>query len=432
MNIPLDNLYDWIQGMLPAPAVIYLFYPHGKKNISNLTKHTDSPMDWFDIPVIMHDQEPLDYDFYINLSADEIIHNDLHKIPSQLVEYERRCAEYCAKKNLAYVLYFAGVSYEKIILIHSEKNSKETARYLLENFLPVYYWSHAIIARDWYRFAQIDTRFNLCVEQSKTFLIYCRDWSHRREYRLKFVDLLIEHNLQEFCQISMSKNCSDGYPYINHEFINSDFALHNNLDSIPDNHFDSNESARYIPDDFNNTKISVVLETVFDDQRIHLTEKILRSIACAHPFLLAAGPGSLEYLRSYGFKTFDPWIDESYDQEPNSLLRLKKIVNSMKKINNLNHCDYLEIKQIAKFNQQHFFSCDFEQQITQELQNNLNTAFDQIPKPRDKFWRKLRNYIRKNYPEQFQLVREYKSKDYTRSDVTRREKLRCLRSKSNK
>jgi hypothetical protein len=48
-----------------------------------------------------------------------------------------------------------------------------------------------------------------------------------------------------------------------------------------------------------------VAETVFDT-RIHLTEKTLRPIACGHPFILAAGPGSLKYLQTYGFRTFSP------------------------------------------------------------------------------------------------------------------------------
>jgi hypothetical protein len=44
-----------------------------------------------------------------------------------------------------------------------------------------------------------------------------------------------------------------------------------------------------------------------------LTEKALRPIACGQPFILAATPGSLQYLRSYGFKTFSGYIDETYD-----------------------------------------------------------------------------------------------------------------------
>jgi hypothetical protein len=142
----------------------------------------------------------------------------------------------------------------------------------------------------------------------------------------------------------------------------------------------------------------VVLETVFDDSRIHLTEKTLRPIACGHPFLLAAGPGSLEYLRSYGFQTFAPWIDETYDQEINSVKRLQKIINSMKKINDLSPADFdqflIETKRIAEFNKTHFFSDAFEQQITTELKDNLINAFNTLKKPRGRQWRSLRKILK--------------------------------------
>jgi hypothetical protein len=100
------------------------------------------------------------------------------------------------------------------------------------------------------------------------------------------------------------------------------------IDQFLDNKFSSAASADYDPNDFINSEISVILETVFDDRRIHLTEKTLKPIACGHPFILAAGPGALEYIRSYGFKTFAPYIDESYDQETDSLKRLEKIEQS--------------------------------------------------------------------------------------------------------
>ena len=68
-----------------------------------------------------------------------------------------------------------------------------------------------------------------------------------------------------------------------------------------------------------------MLETLFDDTRLHLTEKSLRPIACGRPFILATAPGSLAYLRSYGFKTFDRYIDETYDTITNSFERLEAI-----------------------------------------------------------------------------------------------------------
>ena len=175
------------------------------------------------------------------------------------------------------------------------------------------------------------------------------------------------------------------------------------LDLLEDNQCGSNESAQYNHDDFNSTAISVVLETMFDDSRIHLTEKTLRPIACGHPFVLAAGPHSLDYLRSYGFKTFDPWIDESYDQETNSLLRLEKIINSMNKVNALDATEFdqclLEIRRIADFNKKHFFSDTFQQQVIEELKTNVMDAVRLVEKPRGKFRRAVRKKISKQNPE---------------------------------
>jgi hypothetical protein len=45
-----------------------------------------------------------------------------------------------------------------------------------------------------------------------------------------------------------------------------------------------------------------------------------------------AYPGALETLRSLGFKTFDGWIDESYDKEPDQVKRMHMIVEEIRKI----------------------------------------------------------------------------------------------------
>ena len=55
-------------------------------------------------------------------------------------------------------------------------------------------------------------------------------------------------------------------------------------------------------------------------------------MAC-QPFLLGSNTGDLERLKSYGFKTFDKWWDESYDDELDDLARLNKIKNIIIDIN---------------------------------------------------------------------------------------------------
>jgi len=411
MNIPLDNLYHWMQGIIPVPAVIYRFYPHGSKNIFDLTPL--SPLIWehyyADIPVVVHDQEPLNYNLYTNIDPASlrvfIQHLYARLAGSNPTAIEIRCQALVDKNLLAIPL--AHVSqHDQAILLHSEKNSVDLEQYSQNNFVPVYYWCHAIIARDWYRFAEIDARLVPQSHIQEKFLIYNRAWGNTREYRLKFMELLIKHGLHESSKTSIStmSEGNQGYHYQDHKFKNVNFALEDStvLDLLEDNQCDSNESARYNHDDFNSTAISVVLETIFDDSRIHLTEKTLRPIACGHPFVLAAGPHSLEYLRSYGFKTFAPWIDESYDQETDSLLRLEKIINCMNKINLLGATEFdqflIEIRHIADFNKKHFFSNAFQQQVIEELKTNLTHTIQHLKKPRGIFRRAVRKKILKADP----------------------------------
>ena len=411
MNIPVDNLYHWLQGIIPVPAIIYRFYPHGSKNISDLIQldflSEENLTFYINIPVVAHDQEPLDYNFYTNIDP-----VTLHCFSGATTTATEIASQAAVDKNLLAVPLVLGSVYDQAILLHSEKNSVDSEQYAQNNFLPVYYWCHAVIARDWYRFAEIDTRLDPHPPVQEKFLIYNRAWGNTREYRLKFMELLIEHGLHESSKTSVSRlsEGTQGYHYQDHKFNNVDFKINDAtvLDLLKDNQCDSNESAQYNCDDFNSTAISVVLKTVFDDSKIHLTEKILRPIACGHPFLLAAGPHSLEYLRSYGFRTFEPWIDESYDQEPNGLLRLEKIINSMNKINLLGAQEFdrflLEIRHIAEFNKKHFFSDAFQQQVIEELKTNLTHAIHHIKKPRGIFRRAIRKKMLKAEPN---LRKEY-------------------------
>ena len=420
MNIPLDNLYHWVQGHIPVPAVIYRFYPHGSKNIVDLTSLCPRANEehYVDIPVVVHDQEPLDYNLYTNIDLASLQQLWQTMALSNPVATEIRCRA-LVDKNLLAIPLASGSLHDQAILLHSEKNSVDLEQYSQNNFLPVYYWCHAIIARDWYRFAEIDARFVPQSHIQEKFLIYNRAWGNTREYRLKFMELLIEHGLHESSKTSVSARSEgdQGHHYHDHKFKNANFALKDStvLDLLRDNQCDSNESAQYNCDDFNSTAISVVLETMFDDSRIHLTEKTLRPIACGHPFVLAAGPGSLEYLRSYGFRTFATWIDESYDHEPDSLRRLEKIINSMNKINLLDAPEFdrflVEIRHIADFNKKHFFSDAFQQQIIEELKTKLTHAIQLVKKPRGIFPRAVRKKILKADPS---LITKYDDDWYSK------------------
>ena len=68
MSIPLDNLYNWVDSLLPDPAILYVFQPHGSKKISdcNWFRNHNIATAYRFPGVIAHDQEPLDWNFYNN------------------------------------------------------------------------------------------------------------------------------------------------------------------------------------------------------------------------------------------------------------------------------------------------------------------------------------------------------------------------------
>jgi hypothetical protein len=295
-------------------------------------------------PIILcHDQEPLNFDLYLPDS-------DLMNQYSTLYNQQRKLYLTDRIKNLNLRVCNPAALQQKWILLHSELNSTQLKRYEDTGaFIGAYWWSHAIIARDWYRFAEYDKTLQNNINFSKLFLTYCRDITGSRQYRKDFLQQIDQSKLTDQCVFQSLHNKSHGSEY----------------------------SAVYDSSDINATAISVVLETVFD-QRIHLTEKILRPIACGHPFILAAGPGSLSLLKKYGFKTFSPYIDEQYDTIIDDQSRLTAVVAAMEKFKNLQtqrQAYALEsCREIAKFNQNHFFSKNFFKQVVDELLTNVDQA----------------------------------------------------------
>jgi len=390
MNIPLDNLYHWIQGLAQHPVILYVFRPHGSKDIFDLTALDRSGNDMDLKPcmipnIVCHDQEPLDY-------ASHEWDHDLERISAwySTTSTGRGLGKYDPITGLKKLLFYIknpalsrGLTYlgihqwdcDWIILLHSEINSGDVEKFSHNKFLPVYYWCHAVLARDWYRFAQHDVRLHQ-KNIKKTFLVYCRDWTPVREYRLKFLDLLLAANLLDDCKISTQHTNSQGVHLKDYQIQDPRFVVDTaQLLSIPDNNTPASSSADYDADDFVSTAVSVVLETVVDS-KIHLTEKTIRAIACGHGFVLVAGPGSLAYLRRYGFRTFGTVFDESYDTEKDTVKRLEKVIATMQQIKNLSESDWQEINEIAAHNRSRFFSEDFANQVLNELKSNLDAAVE--------------------------------------------------------
>ena len=85
-----------------------------------------------------------------------------------------------------------------------------------------------------------------------------------------------------------------------------------------------------------NSWLSIVTESsYFEHERsVFISEKTFKPIACMQPFIIVGSKHVLKYLRKLGYKTFDGFIDESYDDLDDSE-RFLAIVNALEKIKNI-------------------------------------------------------------------------------------------------
>lgn len=361
---------------------MYQFSPPGSRKIeaiSALSPRQLSGVEFKNSTVLLvHDQEPLDARRYNSA----VLETDLsgwyaNNFPGweEYFNNNINIRKHLVEQNLAAL--FDGIFIkDKHILLHSELNSTEVEFYNSCGFETAYWWSHALIALDWYRFAKLDTRLSYDNSFSLDYNIYNRSWSGTREYRLKFAELLSKNNLVD-CSSMRFNSADNGVHYTDHVFENPAFEIDYNLDHFEQNTASSTSSAGYNADDYRRCWIDVVLETVYDDSRWHLTEKALRPIACGKPFLLVATARSLEYLHSYGFQTYNTVWDEGYDQIEDPLERLEAVTDLMLWISeNKNSTMVEKCAQIANFNRARFFSKEFFGQVTDELKKNIQRAYN--------------------------------------------------------
>lgn len=109
---------------------------------------------------------------------------------------------------------------------------------------------------------------------------------------------------------------------------------------------------------YESTYVHIVSETRFQyGTTPFISEKTVRPMANLQPFIMVNNYHSLRTLRDLGFKTFSPFIDESYDEETDYRKRMEKIEKEIVKLNNMPiqelHDWYYSITDVLLHNQKH-------------------------------------------------------------------------------
>lgn len=101
----------------------------------------------------------------------------------------------------------------------------------------------------------------------------------------------------------------------------------------------------------------IVNETRFFQPSSNFSEKTLHAMFLKRPFILVAPPKTLEYVKLLGFKTFDKFWDESYDNEQDHTKRMIKIFKLIEYIDSLSITElkelYQEMNDVIKYNFEH-------------------------------------------------------------------------------
>jgi hypothetical protein len=109
---------------------------------------------------------------------------------------------------------------------------------------------------------------------------------------------------------------------------------------------------------YTSSYVHLTTETRFEyGESPFITEKTWRPIINLQPFIMIGNAGTLKFLHNMGFKTFNGYIDESYDLEFDPVKRFSMIEKEIVKLNNMSleelHNWYYSMTDILLYNQEH-------------------------------------------------------------------------------
>jgi hypothetical protein len=249
-----------------------------------------------------------------------------------------------------------------------------------------YYFYHGWACLDWFR--GYDQTYLIARARDrkpkKTFMSPNRIVAGKRDHRVLFLYNVFKNGLENN-HISAPRTCQ--YEGVDIAAIASKYCnTYPDIEQV----FKSAElprlfsgEANQIMSSYNLTNfaeaadslIYVPTETVYFGQRAHLTEKTFKAIALEMPFVLVAPAHSLKYLREYGFRTFAPYIDESYDTIEDPVARIERVTAILLEIQARSAAAKNQLWQQllprVEHNYRHFYRGGFRDVLELELKSML-------------------------------------------------------------
>jgi hypothetical protein len=361
----------------------FQFYPHFSTQIQNLrltietyNRHLGRCIWWHEEPLNSIDLDDLQW-VYVPRPNKYSFHN-----PTFSTEIDFSFPEVFPVGESSMFCFFHDINFQ--LFANSEKSDLKKQWLKQYPLLDWYFFFHGFAALDWFR----DFKYlnNSTAKFTKVFICLNHNIKNNRSYRIHLLSELRSRQVESAGFISA--------PMLSQKVIKQELMdpnsrlsldakkhIYSNLlptaESIELEQVNYNDASANISPFLPQALWSIVTETVYYDEKLHLTEKIFKPIVSQRPFILVAAPGNLAYLKSYGFKTFDRWIDESYDDEHDPDRRMQKISAEIEKLCRLPWHElmamYQEMQDILAYNYQHFYG-DFRTIIVNELVDNFEVC----------------------------------------------------------
>lgn len=251
-----------------------------------------------------------------------------------------------------------------------------------------YYFYHGWAALDWYRGYNRSYQLLAPEDRDPTTTFFCPnriiggERSHRTVllYWLHRLQLMHNHiSAPAVCPATMETVSQISQRYSNHlpdmESVLSQAKLPRLLHG--EDHCVMSSYCLGNWKEVHDSFVYVSTETVFAGDKLHLTEKAFKPIALGMPFVLVSTVGSLDYLQSYGFRSFASVWNEDYDTITNDNDRLGSIARLLKDLDTLSISEKKQIWRhclpIIKHNWNWFYHGGFEAVLWEELTNMVKS-----------------------------------------------------------
>ena len=222
------------------------------------------------------------------------------------------------------------------------------------------------------------------VNQKNLYLTYNRNPRH---HRVQLILNLLKHNIFDRGLISLSELVYKTPEDANVEHV--DF-LKNNAPFVISEGCDLffNMCCNITKEDYEKTFISMVTETLVDEGTLFISEKVWKPIMVGHPFIVYGNLGTLKFLKSMGYRTFDKWISEEYDNEPDSGKRCNMITDELVKLSTKT------VEELKLIRSEMNEVCDYNQKWYKKLYNEKYGGVDingDLTKIFEEVWNELKN-----------------------------------------